>query len=83
MRMMRYLLAVALVCGLAGAAKGDDFRMVVLDPPGQLSYVSHLRLTVHLFPLRLALWDNCLQVLWARMMAASLASIGLARTGRA
>lgn len=33
MRMMRYLLAIALVCGVAGVAKADDFRMVVLDPP--------------------------------------------------
>jgi hypothetical protein len=30
---MRYLLAIALVCGVAGSAKADDFRMVVLDPP--------------------------------------------------
>lgn len=33
MRMMRYLLVMALVCGAAGSAKADDFRMVVLDPP--------------------------------------------------
>lgn len=33
MRRMHYLLAVALVCGVAISAKADDFRMVVLDPP--------------------------------------------------
>lgn len=33
MRMMRCLFAIALVCGVAGSAKADDFRMVVLDPP--------------------------------------------------
>ena len=33
MRIMRYLLAIALVCGVAGTVRGDDFRMVVLDPP--------------------------------------------------
>lgn len=33
MRMLRYLLAIIFVCGIAGIAKGDDFRMVVLDPP--------------------------------------------------
>lgn len=33
MRMMRYLLAAALVYGVAGSARADDFRMVVLDPP--------------------------------------------------
>ncbi|MCU1223217.1 MAG: sorting protein [Edaphobacter sp.] len=34
MRMLRCLVAVALVCGLAGVAKADqmDFHMVVLDP---------------------------------------------------
>jgi hypothetical protein len=32
MKMMRYLLAIGLVCGLSGAAKADDFQMVVIDP---------------------------------------------------
>ena len=32
MRILRYLFAVALVCGLAGVAKADDFQMVVGDP---------------------------------------------------
>jgi hypothetical protein len=31
--MLRYLLAIVLISGTAGIAKGDDFRMVVLDPP--------------------------------------------------
>jgi hypothetical protein len=33
MRLLPYLLAIVLVCSTAGIAKGDDFRMVVLDPP--------------------------------------------------
>lgn len=33
MRVMHYLLAIALVCGVVGSANADDFRMVVLDPP--------------------------------------------------
>jgi hypothetical protein len=32
MRILRYLIAAALVCGLAGVAKADDFQMVVGDP---------------------------------------------------
>src|SRR5580698_1082345 len=34
MRMMRYLFAIALICAASGIARADDFRMVVLDPPG-------------------------------------------------
>ena len=34
MRMLRWLFAIALVCGLNGAAKADDFQMVVIDPLG-------------------------------------------------
>jgi hypothetical protein len=32
MRTLRYLLAIAMVCGLIGVAKADDFQMVVIDP---------------------------------------------------
>jgi hypothetical protein len=32
-KMLRYLCAAALLCGLAGVAKADDFKMVVVDPP--------------------------------------------------
>ena len=32
MRILRYLMAIALVCGLSGVAKADDFQMVVVDP---------------------------------------------------
>ncbi len=32
MRILRYLFAIALVCGLARGAKADDFQMVVGDP---------------------------------------------------
>jgi hypothetical protein len=33
MRMMRFLLVFALLCGVSSISKADDFRMVVLDPP--------------------------------------------------
>ena len=32
MKMLRYLLAMSLICGLSGMAKADDFQMVVIDP---------------------------------------------------
>ncbi|MDP9038767.1 MAG: PEP-CTERM sorting domain-containing protein [Acidobacteriota bacterium] len=32
MKMIRVLLALALVCGFAGRAKADDFQMIVVDP---------------------------------------------------
>jgi hypothetical protein len=33
MRMLRYLFVAALVCGLTGVAKADDYAMVIIDPP--------------------------------------------------
>jgi len=33
MRILRSFLAIALVAGLSGVAKADDFQMVVIDPP--------------------------------------------------
>jgi hypothetical protein len=33
MRVYRCLFAAALLCGLTGIAKADDFQMVVIDPP--------------------------------------------------
>jgi hypothetical protein len=34
MRMLHYLLPIALLCGLSGVAKAEDFQMVVIDPTG-------------------------------------------------
>jgi hypothetical protein len=37
MRILRFLFAIALACGLSLTAKADsDFRMIVIDPPGYL-----------------------------------------------
>jgi hypothetical protein len=36
MKMLRYLFAIALVCGLTRVAKADDFQMVVADPTPSL-----------------------------------------------
>lgn len=33
MKMLHWFSTIALVCGLTGAAKADDFQMVVIDPP--------------------------------------------------
>jgi hypothetical protein len=39
MKMLRYLFAIALVCGLTRVAKADDFQMVVADPTPTLNEV--------------------------------------------
>jgi hypothetical protein len=44
MKMLRYLMAIALVCGLSGMAKADtiDFQAVVIDPqpaPGEVNLI--------------------------------------------
>ena len=39
MKMLRYLFAIALVCGLTRVAKADDFQMVVADPTVPLDLI--------------------------------------------
>lgn len=39
MRILRYLIAAALVCGLAGVAKADDFKVVIVDPTVPLDLI--------------------------------------------
>ena len=55
MRMLRYLLPIALVLALSGRAKADDFQMVVVDPLPTFTFYDITSLGT---PFTLS-WGNC------------------------
>jgi hypothetical protein len=55
MRMLRYLLSIALVFALCARAKADDFQMVVVDPPPTFTFYDLTSLGT---PFTLS-WGNC------------------------
>jgi hypothetical protein len=70
MRILRYLVVVAVVCGLSGVAKADDFQMVVVDPLPAASEITlihsdHFTVTLstcnadQLFGLSPSTWLGC------------------------
>jgi hypothetical protein len=53
MKMLRYLLAIALVCGLSGVARAVDFQAIVIDPqptPGEVNLIYNQNFAVTLTP---------------------------------
>ncbi|MDP9051055.1 MAG: hypothetical protein M3O31_10125 [Acidobacteriota bacterium] len=56
MKILRYLLAFALVAGLSGVAKADDFQMVIIDPlpaPSDINFIFNQS-----FPVSLSACDS-------------------------